>query len=119
MASKSIRSRRWHTDYPINREVLEIVLDHSSDATTITKDINLNGTIMDVFFVVPTLDGTQCTLYFLDEDGDEYYNSDLVDENQTHHLTPGFSCAGTVTVKIVTATSQTADRTFKVKILYA
>jgi len=119
MASVTNLRRTHGAGPPVGRHVETLTLDYDVNNTTITADIQLSGSILDVFFVVPSLDGTQCTLYFLDEDGDEYYNSGLVDENQTHHLTPGFSCTGTVTIKIVTASTQSADRTFKVKIIYA
>ena len=53
---------------PLGRNVSSIVLDYSVDDTTIESDIDLNGTILDVWFVVPALDGTQGTLSFEDED---------------------------------------------------
>lgn len=122
MAVKSFDLRRNRTVYPIASKVVDLTLDYTSNATTISKDVTINGTIMDIFFTVPDLDaGTQCTLYLIDEDNAELYNSGLVDESATHHLTPGISLDGPnqTTVKVVTADNQTANRTFKVKIKYA
>lgn len=104
---------------PVGRHVESITLAYATDDTTIEADVEISGTILGCFLVIPALDGSQATLSFEDEDDDEYYSSGLKDESQTHYLTPGFTCTATLTIKIVTATAQTADRVFKVKLLYA
>ena len=119
MATSTIARRMRDGAPPIGRHKETMIVDFSSNDTTITADVQLNGTIYHAFVVAPALDGTQFTFSMEDEDDDEYYSSGLLDENQTHKLDPGVSVAGTVTLKIVTATSQTADRTFTVKLMYS
>lgn len=119
MASTSFDLRQQGPRVPIARKVVDLTLVFGDDDTTIEEDILINGTIMSIDFVVPSLDGTQCTLSIEDEDDDERYDSDLVDQSTTHvNLVPGICVGGTSTVKVVTASAQTANRVFKVKIWY-
>jgi len=104
---------------PVGRRVVDLTLLFGTHATIIEGDIDFYGTVLDIWFVVPALDGTQCTLSFDDEDNTEIYTSGLLDESLTHHLIPGISYAGVLTVKVTAATTQLANRVFKVKIIYA
>lgn len=113
--------------YPIACEVVDLTLAYATNATTITKDIYINGTILDMWFTVPDLNaGTQCTLSLVNADSKEIDTSNLVDESTTHHFTPGISLSGCaintinkVTVTIVTASAQIANRDFRLEIEYA
>ena len=120
MATDTLVRRMHAAAPPIGRHKETMVIAFATNATTITADVGLNGTILHAYIVAPALDvGTQFTFSIEDEDGDEIYTSGLLDENGTRNLDPGLSVCGTITLKIVTAGSQTANETFVVKLVYS
>ncbi|MCK5609019.1 hypothetical protein KAR91_44505 [Candidatus Pacearchaeota archaeon] len=94
------------------------VLDTQSE---ITEAINqyIRGTITQLLFVVPDLEGGgTATLSIIDEDGEEMYTSGALAESTTHKLTPNLDVTGRETFKIVTDVVQTADKAHTVKPWY-
>ena len=104
---------------PIGRHVQPMVIDVSVNATTVTADVQLTGTIFHAFVIAPDLGTDQFTFSILDEDADEYYNSGAKDGNADYFLSPGVSVVGTITLKIEASAAQTTDKSFNVKLLYS
>lgn len=108
-----VRSIRDIAERPYKEEEFTLTLDFATDDTTITQDIRLNGIVMNAFFVVPALDGSQCTFYLMNGNDRQYYSSGLLDESTTHLLEDIGTAMVDPTIKIITASSQLANRAFK------
>lgn len=118
MAAETIVRRLHDGAPPVGRHVESMMIDISTHTTIVTADVGLNGRIDHALVVAPALDGTQFTFSILDEDADEMYTSGLKADGSDHPLSPDISVAGKITLKIVAATTQLADRTFNVKLIY-
>jgi len=117
MASTTVIKKGSHP--VLGRRIPTVTIAYATDPKVGETDIKqFYGSILDIWLNAPALDGTQFTLSLEDEDDDEIYTSGLLDESTLHHLTPGISYAGTLTVKITAVTNQLADREFRPKIIY-
>ena len=103
---------------PVGRHVEVITLAYATHATIIEADVELNGTILHAYIVAPALDGSQYTFSIDDEDNTEVYTSGLLTESTTAIKDPGVSVAGTITLKLTAATTQLADREFRLVLIY-
>lgn len=96
-----------------------LVMDVSSDATTITAGLPINGLVQQIQFVVPDLDDTDTAeLKILNSFDNEVYASGEKAESSTHIINVQRPVTKTMSLKIEASDTQSADRTFTVVIYY-
>jgi len=111
---------RRQNQAPIAARDFDLVLAHGPNPTTIESALNINGTVMSLFVVVPNLTGVGgCTVYLVTSEGREFWNSGNIAESATHHLQPGISLIDSDKIKIVTVDNQVADMTFGIESRHA
>lgn len=112
--------------YNIKRYSASLVLAYQSNATTVVGDgVDFNGLLVGVVVIVPNLDSTNtATITIKDQDGTTVYSkaslarstttTAFVDANNYPLQIP---LSDSHTITITTSGSQTADRTFGVRLL--
>jgi len=110
----------------IQKVSVPLTLLYETDASVITGTVKLNGILKGTTLVVPNLDSSNTiTASILDAEGgvvwtkssiaDSATTSSYVDSNNYYLSQP---LHGTLTLRIVTSATQTADRSFTFHIYY-